>query len=283
VCINEDKKKKREAAAAAAGPLTLQRKAHTVGEFANTPRRSFRVAAAPAAAATSPAALELTATIASHGWQHIPLGNRSLQLLQKGWTALLATGEISGWDRKRGGFLQTDARTDLTCSLEDQHRVALLSKTEAAFRNVLRFCGVDDSKLRLGDVKLLRTEFGQGQQEIHCDSQDEHTACMSYTVLIYLSDTISTAVSIQPTSEARHFACFCENAVTVREELLTRDDLHSFPVKTGDVLTLRNDSPHAGPANPNKPTRDVLFCHFSPKSLPPVDTENQRYPQGVDD
>ena len=221
-----------------------------------------------------------TPTFFSYLWSLIRSFRQS-SVLSTGWGGLLNSGELRTWDEKRGRFWQLDAEEELECTHMDQLRVSLVGGSEAFGRQVLRAHSIDASQLQRGDMKLLRCSHKQGLQEIHCDIPDPVLAQQCYTVLLYLTATLSTAVPTLQHSAARHAACYMTNAQTVRTQLLKRADFSSCLVNPGDAMLLRGDCPHFGVANPNKEMRYVLFMHFSPKQQSLPDTEDQRYPQGV--
>lgn len=217
----------------------------------------------------------------SHCWSLRRLCRRSCVLAGK-WMDLIKSGELRAWDEKRGKFWQLDTQIHLECSHMDQLRVSLRSGTESFFRQVLRTHSVDADPLRLVDIKLLRCAHKEGLQEIHCDIPDPTLGALSFTCLLYLTETLSTAVPIAPHSSDRHAACYVADAQTVRSKLLRRHDFSSCAVSPGDAMIIRCDCPHFGVANPNAAQRYVLFCCFAPKKRPLPDTEDQRYPQGVE-
>jgi hypothetical protein len=103
-------------------------------------------------------------------------------------------------------------------------------------------------------------------------------------VLIYLTDTISTAVPTQSIKELRH--CFSDgekkpSAAALR--FLSRDRFYTERVTPGTMLAFNCVVPHFGEANPDEHDRYVLFLLFFPSSFPMPDTEEQRYPHGVKD
>jgi hypothetical protein len=207
---------------------------------------------------------------------------RRSSLLALKWKELIDSGELCAWEEKRGKFWQLDTEIQLECSHMDQLRVSLRHGTEAFFRQSLRDHSIDADPLRLVDIKLLCCAQGEGLQEIHCDIPDPILAAQSYTCLLYLIDTLSTAVPIAPHSADRLAACYQADAASVRHKLLQRKHFSSCAVSPGDHMLLRCDCPHFGVANPNASLRYVLFCCFAPKKHPKPDTENQRYPQGVE-
>ena len=195
---------------------------------------------------------------------------------------LIKSGELRAWEEKRGKFWQLDTQIQLECTHMDQLRVSLRHGTEAFFRQTLRDHSINVDPLRLVDIKLLRCAEGDGLQEIHCDIPDPVLAALSYTCLLYLVTTLSTAVPIAAHSAERHDACYRADAATVRSKLLQRKHFSSCAVSPGDHMLLRCDCPHFGVANPNAALRYVLFVCFAPKKHPLPNTEDQRYPQGVD-
>jgi hypothetical protein len=217
----------------------------------------------------------------SHCWSLRRFCRRSCVLANK-WMDLVNSGELRTWEEKRGQFWQVETQIHLECSHMDQLRVSLRSGTESFFRQVLRAHTVDVDPLRLVDIKLLRCAHKEGLQEIHCDIPDPTIGALSFTCLLYLTETLSTAVPIAPNSADRHAACYVADAQTVRSKLLQRRDFSSCAVSPGDAMILRCDCPHFGVANPNEALRYVLFCCFAPKKHPLLDTEDQRYPQGVE-
>jgi hypothetical protein len=217
----------------------------------------------------------------SHCWSLRRLCRRSCLLASK-WMDLINSGELRTWEEKRGKFWQLETQIHLECSHMDQLRVSLRSGTESFFRQVLRAHTVDVDPLRLVDIKLLRCAHKEGLQEIHCDIPDPTIGALSFTCLLYLTETLSTAVPIAPNSADRHAACYVADAQTVRSKLLQRRDFSSCAVSPGDAMILCCDCPHFGVANPNEALRYVLFCCFAPKKHPLLDTEDQRYPQGVE-
>jgi hypothetical protein len=227
-----------------------------------------------------PLLLHDSPTYYSYLWS-LHRSSRQSNVLSTGWGELIKSGELKAWEEKRGKFWQMDAEKELECSHMDQLRVSLVGGSEAFGRQVLRAHSIDASQLQRGDMKLLRCSHKQGLQEIHCDVPEPTLAQQCYTVLVYLTATLSTAVPRQQHSAARHAACYVADASTVRSRLLKRSDFSSCWVNPGDAMLLRGDCPHFGVANPNKELRYVLFLSFSPKKQPLPDTEEQRYPQGV--
>ena len=105
-----------------------------------------------------------------------------------------------------------------------------------------------------------------------------------FTVLIYLTPTLSTAIPTLPMEEMRH--CFTEGEKrpsAAALKFLSRGKFQSERVAAGDMLTLNCAVPHYGVANPDEHDRFVLFLLFFPSSSPTPDTEEQRYPHGVKD
>jgi len=211
-------------------------------------------------------------------------GSRRSRTLVRSWLALIASGEMREWEEKRGGFWQHVTHKQMQCSYEDDRRVKLLAGTGQLGRALLAELGVDSSEatLQLGDVKVLRTSFGHGQQEIHFDIVQYDHARKCYTIILYLTSTLSTALPTRPLAELRGTFTQHEHSLPVAEQKkLQRDQFITTRVDAGDALVLNCAVPHWGDDNPDAADRYVVFASFSPSSLPPPDTEHQRYPLRV--
>jgi hypothetical protein len=214
----------------------------------------------------------------------ITAGTRCSRTLAVSWLTLIASGALREWAEKRGGFWQHVTHKQLQCSFEDDRRVKVLAATASLGRALLAELGVDSSEatLRLGDVKLLRTSFGRGQQEIHYDIVQYDLARQCYTILLYLTPTLSTALPKLPLAELRGTFSDWEQPPPAAElAKLQREQFDSTRVESGDALVLNCAVPHWGVNNPDTADRYVVFACFSPRCLPAPDTEHQRYPHGV--
>jgi hypothetical protein len=208
--------------------------------------------------------------------------SRSSRGAAASWLQLAQSDELKQWKRKRGGFFQHDTHPSLVCSFLDEKRVRLLHGSERLGRQLLHSLGVDCTSHRLAATKLLRTSKGVGRQEIHYDIPVYDLAARCYTVLMYLTPTLSTAVPLLSQKELR--GCFTDGekhppAAALR--FLTRDKFATTRVDAGDMLALRCTTAHYGDANPDDSQRYVLFMLFSPSTSRKPDTEEQRYPHGV--
>lgn len=218
----------------------------------------------------------------SHRWALRPSCRRS-RATAAAWHALISSGELRLWEIKRGGFHQHDTHQSLICSLVDAVRVRLLSGSEQLGRDMLREQGVDPFSLQLAALKIVRMATGEGEQEIHYDIPKYEQATQCYTVLLYLVPTLSTAVPSLPLKELREtFSSGDALPSAVALNILTRDMFFTTRVETGDAMVFRCDVPHFGVSNPDAHTRYVAFMLFSPRGAKPPDTEEQRYPHGVD-
>ena len=230
---------------------------------------------------TPPIPLHLQSTYPTHGWS-FHHSTRASRAAAQSWFELGVSDELKEWEKKRGNFYQHDTSMSLNCSLLDEKRVRLRHSSECIGRARLAAIGVDSASLKLGDIKLLRSAYGEGLQEIHYDITEYARAIRCYSVLMYLTSTTSTAVSILPLKEIRN--CFTErenrpSAYSLNH--LSHDKFYTAPVQAGDTLTFNCTVPHYGVANPDKHDRYVLFLFFHPPSTPAPDTEMQRYPYGV--
>jgi hypothetical protein len=209
---------------------------------------------------------------------------RSSRAAAVSWHELARDSELDRWEKKRGGFYQHDTAPSLGCSFLDEKRVRLRHSAERIARAELSALGVDATSLRLAAIKLLRSSKGEGLQEIHYDIPKYDRAVKCFTVLMYLTPTLSTAVPILSMDDLRH--CFTEGEKrpsAAALEFLSRDKFQSERVAGGDMLVLNCTVPHYGVANPDEEDRYVLFLLFYPSDSSMPDTEEQRYPHGVKD
>ena len=205
----------------------------------------------------------------SHAWS-IQESNRRSRATAKSWHELATSSELKLWDEKRTKYWQHDCRLQLTCSFEDEKRVRLLSGSEAIARGVLSRLGVKatHSDLRCDAVKLLRSRKGEGLQDVHYDVPVYSVAITTYAVLIYLTDTVSTAFSRRPLVELRDTFTVGEiRPSSAALKKLARSEFHSARVTRGTVAVIRGDVPHYAEVNPDEADRYVLFLHFSHPSL----------------
>ena len=166
----------------------------------------------------------------------------------------------------------------LKCPLLEQQRVRVVSSAEALGRQILRDCGVDESALRLSDIGCLRTEPGKGGQEIHSDVQTKQYTCDCYFIILFLHSTESTAVANVPANSL--------DDVWEMNQRQARIRFASVPFITervgcGDALAMRGTTFHYAVNNPDIYRRYVGFLSYTPKKLPPFDSQLQFYPLGV--
>jgi hypothetical protein len=102
VCINEIWNPAEKRAEKRETTVTVGGKSVTVGESSHIITRTTTAVAAATAAPPSPPALQNTATVISHGWQYIPPPDLTHSVVQRGWQALIANGQIVEWAEKRG-------------------------------------------------------------------------------------------------------------------------------------------------------------------------------------
>jgi len=219
----------------------------------------------------------------THGWS-LHTSTRTSRATAASWLKLALSHELNGWEEKRGGFWQHNTHQPLTCSFQDEKRVRLRHSSESIARSILTKIGVDAASLKLAAVKLLRSSHGQGQQEIHYDIPEYARALRCFSVLLYLTSTLSTAVPIMPLDQLRD--CFTEGEKRPSADalkLLSPDRFHTTRAEAGDMLVFNCTVPHYGVTNPDTQDRHVLFRLFSPTASTTPDTEEQRYPRGVKD
>ncbi len=159
-----------------------------------------------------------------------------------------------------------------------KQRELVVSSAEAAARDLLSSLGVDHSSLMLSDIGCLRTDHNIGLQEIHADIQKYEYAPLCCIVIYYLVDTESTAVADVDKDELD--AVWTMNV----KQATHRFSTVPFPterVTAGDALVMRGKTFHYGVGNPDEYQRFVGFLSFTPKSLPPFDSQEQFYPTGI--
>ena len=123
----------------------------------------------------------------SHAW-NIQESNRRSRATAKSWHELATSSELKLWDEKRTKYWQHDCRLQLTCSFEDEKRVRLLSGSESIARDVL-----SAAWRRRIPTFAAAIEEGEGLQDVHYDVPVYSVAITTSAVLIYLTDTVSTA------------------------------------------------------------------------------------------
>ena len=220
-------------------------------------------------------------SLQQQGWKLLN-SSRTTRALCTSWLQLARDNELKQWEIKRGGFYQHDTAPSLKCSFLDEKRVRLHQSADHIARTQLALVGVNVASLNLAAVKLLRSSYGEGLQEIHYDITTYDQAIKCFTVLIYLTDTLSTAIPTLPMSEMRH--CFTDGEKRPSPEalkFLSREKFQSKRVIAGDMLVLNCAVPHYGVANPDEQDRYVLFLLYYPSNSDMPDTEQQRYPHGV--
>ena len=218
----------------------------------------------------------------SHQWRLRPSCRRT-RATAAAWMAVINSGKLKRWQEKRGGHIQHDTHISLACAAEDGVRVRLVSGSEQLGRDMLAELGEDSSRLKLAGIKLLSMQSGEGQQDVHYDIHEYSLAKRCFTLLIYLTPTLSTAVSPLPLSDLRHtFTAGQQKPPLSFLCKITKDKLYTTRVEAGDAMVFRCDVPHCALANPDAHTRYVCFMLFSPKGEATPDTEDQRYPHEVE-
>jgi hypothetical protein len=221
----------------------------------------------------------------SHGW-NITECTRQSRSVATAWLSLATSEKVRLWEKKRRKYWQYDCSLPFDCSTLDDLRVRLLSSTEQLARDTLHSACIDSSPsaLRCSGIKLLRARPGEGLQDIHFDVPQWDMAVRCYTVLLYLTPTMSTAFPMLPINNLRDTFREGESQPSPAAlKKLTRDQFYTCRVSQGDIAAMRCIVPHFGVNNPDSVDRYVLFLLFSPAVESPLDTEEQRYPLGVRD
>jgi hypothetical protein len=172
------------------------------------------------------------------------------------------------------------AATQLSRSLLEQQRVRIVTSAENLARSLLHSLGVDESSLRMDDIECLRTDHKIGLQEVHADVQKHQYAASCYVVIFYLVETESTAVADVLTDE---LDSMWKGTIPQNIQRLKSVNFRTERVFVGDALVMTGATFHYGIANPDLYQRFVGFLSFTPKSLPPMDSQQQFYPIGIRD
>lgn len=265
---------------------------HSTTSQLSIPPRSHKRTQPPACKPTTPPSASLTPRAAppaslrnrhtwnTHGWQ-MARGNRTRVSMMKDWHRLVSSkldGGFNGWQQKRAGFVEQNMRQSLSCSLLEQQRVRVVSSAETMARELLRSLGVNESSLRMDDIGCLRTDYKIGLQEIHADIQKFLYAALCYVVIFYLVETESTAVADVPAGELDPL---WKGTIAQNVERLKSVTFRTERVFVGDALVMTGATFHYGIDNPDLYQRFVGFLSFTPKSLPPMDSQEQFYPTGI--
>jgi hypothetical protein len=201
--------------------------------------------------------------------------------MTKDWHRLVSMtgdGAFDGWNEMRAQFFEQNMRQSLKCSLLEQQRVRVVSSSEVAGRELLHSLGVNESQLQLSDIGCLRTDHNIGLQEIHADIQKFEYASQCFIVIFYLVDTESTAVADVGKDE---LDTVWHMSIARATRLFASVSFPTERVTAGDSLVMHGNTFHYGVGNPDVYQRFVGFLSFTPKSLPPFNSQEQFYPTGV--
>jgi len=199
----------------------------------------------------------------------------------KDWHRLVTQtgdGAFDGWTEMRAQFFEQDMRQSLQCSLLEQQRVRVVSSAETNGRDLLSSLGIDHSSLQLSDIGCLRTDHNIGLQEVHADIQKFDYASQCFIVINYLVDTESTAVADVHRGE---LDCLWTMNIAQAQARLASVSFPTQRVFAGDCLVMNGKTFHYGVGNPDEYQRFIGFLSFTPKALPPFDSQEQFYPTGV--
>ena len=221
------------------------------------------------------------------GWQlHLPSSVTSG--LAYRWFCLFqrAIGMQEAWLSLRGNAAQLDVRKELPVLGAEQHRLSLVDPTVAAFRGLLEAHGVQTTGLHVAALKLLRSAPGQGKKPAHYDVTHYKDAVQRYAVLMYCTETMSTAVPKLDAATMRPLFTDGEELTAEQqaeaEQLCAEENFLSFPVQAGATLVFSAATPHYGVRNIASTDRVVLYALFSASEEPGQD-DTQRFPLGVID
>ena len=231
--------------------------------------------------------LDLQRTFITHGWWLHPPSLVSAGLSFR-WSCLYERTRDTpeAWFSLRGNAFQLDARKPLASLGAEQHRLSLLGPTVAAFRRLLQGDGVRTAGLHIAALKLLRSAPGQGKQLVHYDTTRYEDAVQRFAVLMYCTETMSTAVPKLDAATMRPAFLDTEEPTeeqqAVADALCAEDNFLNFPVLPGATLVFPTSTPHFGVRNPASVDRVALYALFSPSDESGQD-DTQRFPLGVTD
>jgi hypothetical protein len=206
---------------------------------------------------------------------------RGSRATARDWYSLVkeeGDGSFDQWKEMRAQFDEQWMHQSLKCSLLEQQRVRVVSSAEALGRQLLREQGVDESALRLSDIGCLRTDPGKGEQEIHSDVQEKQYSSVCYFLILYLHPTESTAVANVPAGALDSVWMMTNRQAATR---FSSVQFITERVEGGDALLMQGTSFHYAVKNPDSYRRYVGFLSFTPKRLPPFDSQLLFYPLGV--
>jgi len=220
-----------------------------------------------------------------NGWQLHPPSVVTAALSYRWYCLYLrARNTAQAWFSLRGNAWQLDASQPLSSLDAEQHRLSLLAPTIAALRRLLHGHGIQTSGLRVAALKLLRSEPGQGKQPVHYDVPSYEDAVQCYAVLLYCTETMSTAVPQLDAATMRPAFIDGENPTPGQkaeaERLCREPNFLSVPVQPGSTLVFSATTPHYGVRNLATVDRLALYALFSPFNKPGQDG-TQRFPLGV--
>lgn len=187
-------------------------------------------------------------------------------------------GGCNGWTEMRRQFFEHNMQQHLISPRLEQQRQTVVSTAEKCARQLLSSLSIDEQQLQLSDIGCLRTDHHIGLQEVHADIQQHKYAHLCYIVIFYLCTTDSTAVPLATTEQ---LAPLWRMTVEQAEAHLSSVEFLSARVAAGTTLVMRGDTFHYGVGNPDTYLRYVGFLSFTPRSLPPFDSQEQFYPTGV--
>ena len=246
---------------------------------------SLNIVASPSSSAppaSSSLPLHRQCTFPIYGWTFND-ATRISKSLAMSWVKLGKDLSEDSWNEIRESKSYMNIMTKpLEQHCLDRLRIQLVAGTESLSRSLLKLVIPCDTDLSLSEVSLLKAEPGDGLQQCHFDLDVYDAAKQCYTVILYCTDTLSTAVPITPLNDL--LPSFTrDDSLPSKEslQLLTSDKFLSKPVEAGESLIFRCTVPHFGTQNCDQRTRFVVFALFHPKEIDRPPTDVQRFPHGV--
>jgi hypothetical protein len=171
----------------------------------------------------------------------------------------------------------------LICKEADIRRIRAVSNMEALCREQLRMIGKDPSLYVCVVMVAIAAEQGAGRQPIHSDMSQLDRAQQCFTFLLYCTQTIATGVLDPSIAYTDTLDAFQEDVPKATRDLLSQRNFCCPPVEPGTLLCMRCSAFHAPLPNPHSHKRVLCCAMFVPKSLPPFDYYDARYPHGIPD
>ena len=135
-------------------------------------------------------------------------------------------------------------------------------RADAAFRARLAATGVEEQRLHLSSLWLMRSKPGQGLQKIHIDAVSMEKGKRMHAFILYCTDAESTRF---PLLSDAHMAVLDSDEGFGRHagRLLQAPYFRTWPVKAGACAEMRCNVHHSGMTNIAETDRWLLYALYS--------------------